>query len=186
MCETLKDAIDLFEGTDHFTWHVRHMSDDWKEVKFYDDAGLRSNDVEGLFVCGFEFGPSMLIHARSFEAAWEIWVNESPTIPESELPEAYGIEDDYRARFEEDDPCPRWGDPTWDAWHVRFHAACVARLRELGDKAHDGIGEYPELIEGYEYQSNSSGTGIVSMGHYAWMNEIEPKDIRAERKSTET
>ncbi len=33
--------------------------------------------------------------------------------------------------------------------------------------------EGPDIIEGYEHQSNASGTGIVSMGHYSWMNAAD-------------
>jgi hypothetical protein len=29
-----------------------------------------------------------------------------------------------------------------------------------------------DLVEGYEYQANSTGTGIVNMGHYAWMEPL--------------
>ena len=37
-------------------------------------------------------------------------------------------------------------------------------------------GEWPDLIEGYEFQSNASGTGIVDVGHYAWLRELTLED----------
>lgn len=36
-------------------------------------------------------------------------------------------------------------------------------------------GEYRELEEGYQYQSNASGTGIVNAGHYEWSRAYEPR-----------
>lgn len=45
-----------------------------------------------LWVCGEEFGASFIVRAPEFESAWEMWVNQMPTIPEAELAEAYGIE----------------------------------------------------------------------------------------------
>lgn len=175
---TLQNAIDVFEHTDAFSFAVKHGHDP-VTVEFLDESGLSSSGCDSFFVAGFEHGPHVLIHARSFENAWEAWVDQSATIPESELIEAYGIVDDYRDEYTAaHGPVPAWSDqPAWRAWHDAFYVACHARLKELGDKAHDTGDNYPELIEGYEMQSNSSGTGIVSMGHYAWMNEIDPSDI---------
>ncbi len=178
----LQDAIDLFEDSDLFEFRVKTRDDDTATVKFQDESGLRGNDCDRFFVCGFEFGPQRLIHARSYEAAWEAWVDESETIPESELVEAYGIVDDYRAEF---DALPSPEGESTAAWCERFYAWCRIKLEELDEAARDGRGEFPELIEGYEYQSNASGTGIVSMGHYAWMNEIDASDIEVVRKEVE-
>ena len=182
----LADALDMLEDQDEFVFSVCEddAARDPVDVKFYDESGL-SSSPDSFFICGFEFGPQYLIHAHSFEDAWGAWVDESQTIPEDELIEAYGITDDYREEFEKTDPCPNHWEPTWDAWHVRFKAACVARLKELGDKATAQQGEYPELVEGYEYQSNSSGTGIVDMGHYAWMREIHASHVSFRRKTDE-
>lgn len=38
-------------------------------------------------------------------------------------------------------------------------------------------GEWPDLVEGYEYQSNVTGTGIVDVGHYAWLRELTREDF---------
>jgi len=40
----------------------------------------------------------------------------------------------------------------------------------------------PELIEGYEMQSNFSGTGIVNVGHYSWMHEADLDKVVLVRK----
>lgn len=180
---TLADAIDVFEDTNAFTFAVKHDGRDPDTVTLLDDSGLSTNP-DSFSVAGFEFGPHVLIHAGSYESAWEAWVDDMPTIPESELIEAYGIVDDYRDEYTAaHGPVPPYYERSaWDAWHDAFHAACNVRLRELGDKANETGGDYPELIEGYEMQSNCSGTGIVSIGHYAWMNEIDPGEIVVTRK----
>jgi hypothetical protein len=178
---TLADAINVFEETDAFTFAVKHDGRDPVTVELLDESGLSSNP-DSFFVAGFEFGPHVLIHARSFESAWEAWVDDMPTIPECELIEAYGIVDDYRDEYVAAHPIPSGAGDAFHAWHA-FYVACNVRLRELGDKAQAGGNDYPELIEGYEMQSNCSGTGIVSMGHYAWMNEIDPSEIVIVRKA---
>jgi hypothetical protein len=109
-------------------------------LKTYDDSW------GPLWVYGHEFGPMMIIRAKSFETAYEIAIDESPTIPVEEVPEAYGF----------------------------YGENAKAELDAAVTKARDGIGEYPELIEGYQYQSNCSGTGIVSVGHYEWLQELTP------------
>ncbi len=78
-----------------------------------------------------------------------------PTIPESELIEAYGIVDDYRDEF---DALPSPEKETTAQWSERFHAFCRTKLESLGNSDNA-----PNLIEGYEYQSNGSGTGIVNV-----------------------
>jgi hypothetical protein len=85
--------------------------------------------------------------------------------------------DDYRAEYEAAHPSPAWHDQAYGAWHDAFKAACRERLQVLDDSD-----DAPELIEGYEYQSNASGTGIVDVGHYAWMREVEASDITFARK----
>lgn len=112
-------------------------------VEVYDDS------MGPLWICGFEYGPTMIIRASSFEAAWEIWVDESQTIDEDDVPEAYGFYDDNAA----------------------------LKLRQAGELADAGEGDYPELQEGYYHQSNANGTGIVNVGHYAWLRELDRNDL---------
>lgn len=102
----------------------------------------------GIYVFGYEYGPSMFIRAPSFETAWEIAIDESTPIDQSEVPEAYGFENQEALD------------------------AAVACAKD---------GDYPELVEGYELQSNSTGTGIVDVGHYAWLEELdERRHLRAD------
>lgn len=69
-----------------------------------------------------------VIRAKSLESAYEIMLDESPTISEEDVPEAYGYDS----------------------------------VEELNKVLEDG--DYPELLEGYQYQANFSGTGIVYVG----------------------
>ena len=102
-----------------------------QQLKVYDDY------FGDLFVYGHEFGPTMLIRAQSWESAYSIAIDESVSIDNSELFEAYGFDNksDYDNQVDTD-------------------------CSEL------------ELIKGYTYQDNSTGTGIVCNGHYEWMTEL--------------
>lgn len=182
----LSDALDFFDDPSAFTFGLAEGENggDEKDLTFIDESGLSPGAVDSFFACGFEHSATHLIHARSFDAAWEAWVDELPTIPESELIEAYGIVDDYRDEYEKIDPPPAWGSTEWGAWRARFAEACEKELQRRGEVAEETGGEidYPQLIEGYEMQSNCSGTGIVDMGHYAWMREVDPADIVITRR----
>ena len=148
---------------------------DGHAITFIDDYGLSCGTNGEFFVIGHEFGASHLVHARGFESAWEAWLDEQETIPESELPEAYGLEDDFRREYQEKDSAPQWHEKeAYAAWRARFDAACVAELRREGAEH--------ELIEGYEYQSNFTGTGIVDVGHYTWCNEADLDKVEITKK----
>jgi len=169
----LADILDFIDDPSKFTLTV-----DGHEVKFQDEYGLSCGSNGEFFVAGHEFGASVLIHADSFESAWEAWIDECETIPESELPEAYGVPDS--------DEMHMWrksnGHLRNEEWSKAYDAECARILRAWGDAADAGEREYPELIEGYEMQSNCSGTGIVDVGHYAWMNEADLSKVEVTRK----
>jgi hypothetical protein len=111
-------------------------------VRVYDDG------MGPLWMFGCEYGVTMIIRALSFETAWEIAIDESPTIDATDVPEAYGVYGDDAER----------------------------KLRQAVELAEAGDGEYPELVEGYEFQSNATGTGIVDVGHYAWLRQMRRED----------
>ncbi len=159
------------------------------KVEYLNDA-CRIDDDSRFFVAGHEFGATHLIHVEShregYEAAWGLWIDESPTIPEDELTEAYGVDgesfDDLaRAELESPKGCGGAG-VAWDEYHAKVKARAKELLSLAGDKARDEDGEYPELIEGYENQDNASGTGIVDVGHYSWMNEADLDDVEIIRR----
>ena len=39
-------------------------------------------------------------------------------------------------------------------------------------------GEYPDLQEGYSFQGNRTGTGIVNHGYYEWLRELDSEYIK--------
>jgi hypothetical protein len=80
-----------------------------------------------VYVCSDDaYGmPRCVIVAKSFEDAYEAFIDYLPTVPQDELYEAYG--------FESDD-----------------------EFQEALDSD-----ECPELCDGYSYQANFSGTGVV-------------------------
>lgn len=142
--------------------------------------GTISDSDTAFFVAGHEFGPSHLItvpayRGDGFDAAWEAWVDSLNPIPKEELIEAYGPEGTPNGSFLDEAHAAARGDgpphysPDWPAHIAAIHAAARKALEEY---AIDGE-RYPDLIEGYEQQSNASGTGIVSMGHYASMHEAD-------------
>ena len=122
-------------------------------VRTYDDCWGQ------LWLFGCEHGVTHVIRTRTFEQAWEIAIDESPTISDelSDIAEAYGY----------------------------YGPDC---LNDAGESWHDAVRgaknceNFPELIEGYEYQSNMSGTGIVDVGHYAWLREAEAADFQNDNR----
>ena len=134
---------------------------------------------ETLFLAYNEFGPFKVIRAEHFGSAWEIMVDEMPTIEPSELPEAYGM-----YILESENALGNFGlysdldngDGTREVNEYNVTHTLLNRY-PTRESAHAAAMSYAEskeldLIEGYEYQSNSSGTGIVDVGHYIGMVEL--------------
>jgi hypothetical protein len=178
---TLAEVIDFIDDSDSFK-----LEYDGHEVKFLDLYGLSCGSNGEWFVAGHEFGATILVHADSFESAWEEWIDESPTIEESDLPDAYGIDETPEmASWEESHPAPFGAGSDFSAWAELMHAEAMRILQAWDRDARDGTRkDYPELIEGYEYQSNATGTGIVDVGHYSWMNEADLDLCVITRKET--
>ena len=178
---TLADVIEFIDDPSAF-----QLEHNGHEIAFQDDHGLSCGSNGEFFLAGHEFGATVLIHARGYESAWEAWIDEQETIPESELPEAYGVPDsDEIDAWKEANPAPHYGGSEWKAWCEAMHAEEVRILRAWGDAAQAEERDYPELIEGYEMQSNCSGTGIVDVGHYSWMNEADLSEITLVRKAVQ-
>lgn len=136
------------------------------------------DDMDGpLWIFGHEHGPTLIIRASSFETAWEIAIDESPTIDPSEVPEAYGSFEYLR----------EWCPELWPEYFQVYRKEGEGKSmgpQAVADiifhrRADEFVDNPPDLLEGYEYQSNSSGTGIVNVGHYAWLRELTHDDIDA-------
>lgn len=183
----LSDVCDFIDSPEGFKLLYKEH-----EVVYLNQAGAIS-DCSRFYVAGHEFGPTHLIHVEAYhgdgyQSAWEEWIDESPTIEEDELVEAYGLDgesfiDQAHAKARGDNP--PYGTPGWDEAMKKIRGHAKLLLKQAGDRAQEGLGEYPDLIEGYEHQSNSSGTGVVSVGHYAWMNEADLEDVEIVRKEPE-
>ena len=136
VCEELMTATEFaefFDAYDEVTLTYRHGNESKYPPKVYDDC---SGD---LYVYGQEYGPICLIRANSWEAAYEIAIDESPPVALDDVHEAYGF--DTQA--------------------------------ELDDARRANPDGGPELAEGYQYQTNATGTGIVNSGYYEWLNTLD-------------
>jgi hypothetical protein len=169
---TLAEVIDFIDDPSAFKLeHEEH------ELTFHDDYGLSCGSNGEWFLAGYEFGASVLIHSSNFSDAWDTWIDECKTIPVDEMTEAYGIDDTPEmAAWKETHPAPQYFSTEWAAWCAAKATEAKRILKDCEPK--DGW----ELIEGYEYQSNATGTGIVDVGHYAWMREADLSEITITRK----
>lgn len=137
-----------------------------RSVTVYDDGGAGWD--YSWFVCGHEYGPTFLVRADSEYSAYNIWRDESPTISADDVHEAYGAFDKLLEHMvnlgHENNRALRNFCTRWD--RVFFEVS-------TRDANYTGAWDNWELLEGYEYQSNSSGTGIVDVGHYEWLRPLE-------------
>lgn len=114
-------------------------------VKYYDDG------FGPLWIMRDTMGIVGIVRAQSFEDAYGIVEDEFlPVVPRDELHEAYGSFDRLVERMEK-----------------RGHANDM-HLRQFANEwapfwfdSEAQAGVELELIEGYSYQSNSTGTGVV-------------------------
>lgn len=153
---------------DELTGKLLHSSSDQQtNVKVIDDCGDESPcRINRWYVFGHEYGATHVIRARGESSAYEIWVDEQSTIAPDEVHEAYGAFDKLVewlvARGHENTSTLRGFA---NRYASLFFALSIA-------KGTDNVWDEWPLIEGYEMQSNSTGTGIVNVGHYAWYREL--------------
>jgi hypothetical protein len=151
------------------------------EIKVYDDCG------SALWVYGQEFGPTMVISASSWEAAYGIAVDESGTIEHDDLPEAYGFYIMQACKWSEtDSKAPYYICCEHDEYGGLTSERilhCNGDRRTIGgpfDDRESAIAYCLEfvseneidLVEGYRYQDNSTDTGIVNVGHNEWLERL--------------
>lgn len=143
----------------------------WRELPVVDDGWGQ------LYLAGMEYGAMHLIRATSWESAYEAWVDELPPVPDDEIHEAYGLNSAEElaaivAVIE---------DSATDAQRRTVQAILDSNryMEWNGNKPEsvDDVIEYPLPIEGYRYQSNATGTGIVNVGHYEWLRKVNPDDV---------
>lgn len=131
---------------------------------------------------GHEFGSERLIIADSFSDAWEEMLDDAEAIEPAEVPEAYGLESQEELDAIEAFASHDGTEPTREQFKL------VREILKRGTCNWDGVDDpgldplaivdFPCLLEGYEYKPNfGNSTGIVSVGHYAWLRAVDESDF---------
>lgn len=152
-------------------------------------------DADGqCYIFRDAYGIECIVCANGESDAWEVMVDEACTVSPDEVHEAYGL---YLMQAKS---CfaPDNGEP----WFVLLDndpkgigsIVSETTLKCSGDRITTGMvfttkqdalthamefiqENELELIEGYEYQSNSTGTGIVSIDHNMTMSLLTPTEL---------
>ena len=106
---------------------------------------LLSDDWGPLWVYRSADGDEVVAQADSWESAYETVIDTLHPIAQSEVPEAYGFDG--------------WCSGGYKRTEANYSPETAQARFDKATKAEP----YPELIEGYRYQSNTTGTGIVSI-----------------------
>lgn len=169
-------------SVDECTAKVMHSSSDHETtVKVIDDSGDASpyhNTQWILF--GHEYGPTHLIRSWGESTAHEIWIDEQPTIENSEIPEAYNAFDKLVAWLEE-----RGHESTSTLRHFANRWASLffdISVRNSGED--DTFWDNWPLDEAYQQQSNATGCGIVNVGHHEWYETLNASSYTAKFSGT--
>lgn len=99
MLHALEDAnhdIEILAA--QYRYSPEQGADGWSDVKWYDDGPWNGRWFIGSRECGPWIVPALLIRADSWGSAYEIFIDESPTVPMDDLHEAYGVDD--RSEFD--------------------------------------------------------------------------------------
>lgn len=157
---------------DELTGKLLHSSSDQQtNVKVIDDCGDESPcRINCWYVFGHEYGATHVIRARGESSAYEIWVDEQLTIAPDEVHEAYGAFDKLVKWL-----VARGHEETSTLRGFANRYASLFFTMSIAKGADNVWDEWP-LLEGYEMQSNSTDTGIVNVGHYAWYHELATSD----------
>ena len=169
--------------------------DKWgSPIQYVDDGNGK------VYAYSDQCGLRMVVRAYSDSDAIDVVYDSLPTVPPEELHEAYGF---YLMRNVEwhkpkDTPC-RWYVLSDHDEHGEIVSAEV--LKCIGDRQSIGSADTEEqarelalayiqkheidLVEGYHYQSNASGTGIVSVDDYESL-ELVTADWLARNEVTVT
>lgn len=143
----------------------------WRNLPVIDEGCGR------LYLAGMEYGAMHLIRATSWESAYEAWVDELPPVPDDEIHEAYGLnsaEEMAAIVAVIEDNATREQRRTVQAI---LNSSRYMEWNGPKPESVDDVIEYPLPIEGYQYQSNATGTGIVNVGHYEWLRPIGTDDV---------
>jgi hypothetical protein len=185
------------------TWRDEHCQ--FQELgKLIDDYGYSApNGCRNaqLWAYGHEYGYSHLVHCQNEGNGYSAHIDESPTIDENEVHEGYGLYLMQACHWNELESTAPWYILSDVAGHGETVSAevlkCTGDRQAIGgsfdtkEAAIEFASEYArdnefELIEGYEYQSNASGTGIVNTGHYGHYRQVQWNELMILPKSYRT
>ena len=110
--------------------------------------------------------PFALVREMSWSNAYEAAIDVMPTIAQEEIPEAYGL----------------WVHQVADRWMITDETANADSSgtfisEQAAISAALDLCQYRDLAEGYTYQSNASGTGIVSLPEYEDLRPVNPETL---------
>jgi hypothetical protein len=121
-------------------------------------------------------GVDALVRAQSWEDALEAVYDILPTIPEADVLSAYGLSiceygpnRGYWAQREREE-FDVIDDVEGDRHTFSSHGAAESF-------AYDRMNQGRDLCEGYQYQANSSGTGIVATGYEESLEPLTMQDL---------
>jgi len=141
-------------------------------VKVYDDR-------EGtLWVAHHEFGAFMVIRAKNFNCAWEIMIDEMSPLDVDDVHDAFGfyVINNPSGGFYLCSDLEEFGHkefiPEFEATH-RICDRCDSKGQLLARARHFITEKQLNLIDGYEFQANATGTGIVCVGPYVQLRETD-------------
>lgn len=155
-------------------------------MKYYRDYG------DKYWVYGNEYGACFIIEASTEQGAYQIAIDESIVIDQSDVIEAYGLYLMQACKWNESNSDADWYICSDVDGHGETTSAdillCVDDRLTIGgafptsDNANNYalnyIAEHEfDLIEGYQYQSNFTDTGIVNTGHSEWLREATDTEI---------
>lgn len=132
----------------------------WTNVKVYDD------NLGKWYVWSREYGPEYVVRANGECSAREIVIDELATIPVNEVHKAYNSFDKFvefmEAKGHDNNLALRKFCTRYDDLYLRI---------ATHNANSTGVWDDWELDEEYQYQSNSTDSGIVYIGHYEWLSE---------------
>jgi len=108
-------------------------------------------------------GSAVNVYDNGFGSLWLYQNYEAPTW----IVRAQSFEEALETVYDEMRPVPE--DEVHEAYGFDTRAEFDAAVRKL-----DGSGDYLELTDGFYYQSNASGTGIVFPGYHEALEELTP------------
>lgn len=128
MAATKTDSAQIFLKLDTLITRATYTEQDF-ELKTADDGCGENPLWVSVELCGAWGVPRAIVCAQTEGQAYEMAVDEMPTVKPGDLHEAYGMKKEEYEQF-------------------------LLTYDPMSD-------ESPDLAEGYTFQSNSSGTGIV-------------------------